>query len=366
MNELEQVVRAWEQATGPCLLASVVKTIGSTYRRPGARLLGDEAGWRAGGVSGGCLERDILGRGWWRTADGPTVVVYDSTTDEDDPAGGYGLGCQGQISVLLERVAPGADTGPLPFLRRCLQRRHKGVMATVIDGAAVGERVLVAPDGVAATTVRDPALAAAVESDARAVLAAGASCHRSYRQGEVFFEVVAPPRSLTVFGGGFDVPPLVELARLVGWRVTVVDGRPPRRRFPLADQVVTAPAASLPADLELGPDAAAVIMTHSYEQDRALLRVLLASPVGYLGLLGPRARTDRLLDELGAPPRDRARLHAPVGIDIGAEGPHQIALAILAELQATFAPSHHAADRVVKQSPALGASAAGSETTHAW
>ncbi|XXT20057.1 XdhC family protein [Sorangium sp. So ce429] len=155
---------------------------------------------------------------------------------------------------------------------------------------------------------------------------------------DVFLEVVRPPRSLVVFGGGHDAVPLVRLAKELGWHVTVADARAHharRERFPAADEVVVTDRASPLAGLAIPPEAACVIMTHSVEQDRALLRALSTVPVAYLGLLGPRRRAERLLAESGTRTFACASgLHSPIGLDLGGETPEEIALAILAEAQA--------------------------------
>jgi xanthine dehydrogenase accessory factor len=164
----------------------------------------------------------------------------------------------------------------------------------------------------------------------------------------VFFEVVVPPRALVVFGNGFDVLPLLELGKLVGWHVTVVETRPSlasNRRFAAADRRIFSPPAGLGEHLTLTADAAVVIMNHDYERDRAALAFALDSPAGYVGVLGPRSRTDRLLGQLDRPVShgDLERLHAPVGFDNGAEGPQELALSVVAEVQAHFKRPHAAA-----------------------
>jgi xanthine/CO dehydrogenase XdhC/CoxF family maturation factor len=285
----------------------------------------DGSGWLTGGISGGCLEGDVLRKAFWATSREPALLVYDSTPD-DDGHGGFGLGCHGTTTVLLERL--GREDAALSFLERCLRERRRGVMATVIEGAGLGQRVLLDAGGLV-STVSDPRLAGAVEAEARAALRSG----RSSWGARTFVEVIEPTRALTVFGGGFDVLPLVQLAKLLGWHVTVVNSRSTpvtQACRDLADRLVLGPR--LPADLPLGRGDAAVVMTHNFERDRALLAELLASPVGYLGVLGPRQRTERLLDELELTADER--LASPIGLDLGAEGPEEIALAVVAEVQA--------------------------------
>src|SRR5262244_2784476 len=130
MRELREIVEGWEalrQKSEQVVLATVVATRGSTYRRPGARLLLSTERWVAGGVSGGCLERDVLTKSWWRTADGPRLVIYDSTSADDEETWTFGLGCNGRVDVLLERLPPSGEAHPLDFIARCLETRRSGV-----------------------------------------------------------------------------------------------------------------------------------------------------------------------------------------------------------------------------------------------
>jgi len=357
MNELEQLVHAYaplEQRGEEAVLATLVKTSGSTYRRPGARMLMTEGRWLAGAISGGCLEGDLLRKAWWRTAGGqPTLVHYDSTTDADEEVRwGFGLGCNGTLDVLLERLTPGADANPLPFVRRWQVAREAGVLATVIraapdTAAQVGARLVWSGGAILASTLTDDSLRASVAEEARSALAKERSIHRTYRAGtiELFLEVCLPSRPLVIFGGGYDVLPLVQLARQLGWHVTVVDDKPSlaaRARLADADRILVVVAGELHR-LSLDGRAAVVIMTHNYDRDLEVLRRVLPSPVPYVGILGPRKRTDRLLQDLSRlgppPPTDAqlARLHGPVGLDLGAEGPVEIALSVVAEIQSALA-----------------------------
>ncbi|MCK7500214.1 MAG: XdhC family protein [Comamonadaceae bacterium] len=160
---------------------------------------------------------------------------------------------------------------------------------------------------------------------------------------EVFVEYLPPPLRLVVFGAGPDALPLVRQAKALGWHVSVVDGRPHHaraERFPLADAVLVAPPREAPAAAGVSERSAVVVMTHSYEQDKSLLRELLRSPPDYIGQLGPRSRTERMLAELaaeGAVPLEPAALHYPIGLDIGGETPEEIALAIVAQIKAVLA-----------------------------
>jgi xanthine/CO dehydrogenase XdhC/CoxF family maturation factor len=161
----------------------------------------------------------------------------------------------------------------------------------------------------------------------------------------VFRQTVAPPLALTVFGAGDDARPLVRLAKELGWYVTVADPRPAyatAERFPQADRRIVAPAAGLARSAVLEPGAAAVVMTHHYVHDVPVLRALLERPPAYVGLLGPKQRGERILADLareGVLPSAEtlARFHSPVGLDLGAETPDEVALSIIAEIQAALA-----------------------------
>ena len=352
LRELQDIVRGWSELRKrgqEVVLATVVAASGSTYRRPGARLLLSAERWIAGGISGGCLERDVLGKAWWRTREGPLVVTYDSTSADDEETWTFGLGCNGRVDVLLERLAPSGEAHPLDFIARCLEARRSGVMATVFRGGpdAVGRRLILDADGVRSDlppgrlrdVVREAAEAVAREGRTRSERIDGAAGPH-----EVLLEVVRPPRSLVIFGTGQDAVPLVRLAAALGFHLTVVSntsGGAPTELFQEADARLTASPAAVREKLVLEDDAAVVIMTHNLGHDRGYLRFALESACTYVGILGPRARTDRLLNELaedGFRPSEsrRAALYSPVGLHLGAEQPEEIALSILAEVEARF------------------------------
>jgi xanthine/CO dehydrogenase XdhC/CoxF family maturation factor len=354
LRELQDIVRGWSELRGQeVVLATVVAASGSTYRRPGARLLLSAERWIAGGISGGCLERDVLGKAWWRTREGPLVVTYDSTSADDEETWTFGLGCNGRVDVLLERLAPSGEAHPLDFIARCLETRRSGVMATVFRGGpdAVGRRLVLDADGVRSDlptgwlreVVREAAEAVAREGRTRSERIEGATGPH-----EVLLEVVRPPRSLVIFGTGQDAVPLVRLAAALGFHLTVVSntsGGAPADLFQEADIRITASPSAVREKVVLEDDAAEVIMTHNLSHDRGYLRFALESACTYVGILGPRARTDRLLSELaedGFRPTEsrRAALYSPVGLHLGAEQPEEIALSILAEVEARFSGSN--------------------------
>lgn len=357
MKELGAIVNAFEQArlSGTATaLATVVEVRGSAYRRPGARMLITEGGHTTGGVSGGCLERDVLLRARGAIQSGKTSLVTYDTTDDDDIEFGVGLGCRGVVRILIEPLPVAGEPFHLPFLEELIRRREPGVLVTVwrVEGpreVRAGSRLLLSSNGRLWDDIGNPELATRIEAEAREALRTGRSVSRCYRwpTGEVtaLLEFLRPPLPLVVFGGGPDAVPLVQLASELGWQVTVVDGRPSaanRARFPHADAVLLCRPEHVQEQVRLNSDTVAVVMTHHYLTDLRLLELLLHSPVRYLGLLGPKSRSERLLQELaqaGIVPNEaqRRRLHAPVGLDLGAETSEEIALAILAEIRAVLA-----------------------------
>ncbi|HEX8540006.1 MAG TPA: XdhC family protein [Cystobacter sp.] len=355
MRELSEVLTAYRAARAsgePLLLATLVRVEGSTYRRPGARMLMTGERQLAGGISGGCLESDVLRKALWRTEQGEAVVIqYDSRAD-DEFAFTMGLGCNGLVELLLERLE-GSRPHVLDFLERSQSERVAAAIATVVvsgtGGERVGARVMRDALGRTGASVQDEALRALLLEDLAQALASGRSGYQRRETDtcvvEVAIEVVAPPVPLVLFGTGFDVHPVVELAKNIGWHVTVVGTRPTgnlKTRFPRADAWVGARAGMTLDALNLDARTLAVLMTHNFTEDEELLSRLLPSPVRYIGVLGPRRRLERLLTTLegqGVRPTaaQLSRLYGPVGLDIGAEGADEIALSIVSELQAFVA-----------------------------
>jgi xanthine/CO dehydrogenase XdhC/CoxF family maturation factor len=352
MTELERILKACEDARSrgvASLLATVVHVQGSTYRRPGARLLLTEDGQSVGTISGGCLEKEVHRKAWWLTAAGkPAVVRYDTRSGEDAVME-FGLGCQGVVDVLLERLPANALPGEYERVVAAVRSRTPCVLATIVgdlDDPAlpVGERLFLGSDGVFASQQLQSRLPELL-TDARSAMTEGRSRGRCYEtNGEivrVFIEAIVPPPHLLIVGAGPDAVPVARLAKQVGWDVTVADGRSAYAnpaRFPHADRVVAVPAGELDRAIALDPRIVAVLMTHNLADDLAALRRLLASPVRYVGVLGPRSRTDALIADLAVDhPSWETRLHAPIGLDIGAEAPEEIALAIIAEIRAALA-----------------------------
>jgi len=361
MTDLENILPLWhalEDAGSDYVLATVVEVDGPSYRKPGARMLIAADGRRAGTVSGGCLEAEVAKRAFWLTESGPIVQRYSTAEDDGDMP--YGSGCGGVVYVLLERRATAASL--LTTLETAFHARLPLAIATTLDGANIAKRVF------AGSTVQGCVTEQNNAGSSAAILRnlAGLALERMQssdqrltingRETRVWVDYRAARPGLWVFGAGDDAKPLLRLARELGWFVSIADGRShlaTRERFPAADKVMALSisilretASSLFSDLKATD--AAVLLTHSFEQDSQILAGMFAREVQsvYVGVLGPQRRTLEVLAEaaklLGLPnPTQRAErwlahMHAPTGLDLGAETPAAIALSIIAEIQQTL------------------------------
>lgn len=343
-------------------------------------MLVTEDGQLTGAISGGCLEGDARLRARQAIVRRrPALVTYDSMDEEEDVEHGVSLGCQGVTQILLEPLDFDDLTNPLELLRACVQQDQPAVLLTGFSLSTntevqVGERLLLLRDGTSQGALNfEAGIAAQLLEHAKQTLHSGQSATADYDTVagtlRVFLEVIPPPVRVTVFGAGNDVQPLVRLAAGLGWQVRVVDGRPGQAtsaRFPEAEEVRVLSfdqLSNLPPSQQF-----ALLMTHNYHYDLAALRYLLPTATPYIGLLGPRKKADRLLAELeaeGLQPNQQLvpRLYSPVGLNIGAETAEEIALSIVAEMQAVlrgrFAGFLHQIDGPIhEQMPVLASSLA--------
>ena len=349
MTDLEHILPLWkelEAAGADYVLATVVAVEGSSYRRPGARMLLAQDGRRAGTVSGGCLEAEVAKRAWWLTAKGPVVERYSTLDDDGDLP--YGSGCGGVVYILLERRLTASPL--LHALKAAWEVRKPLAIATILSGPRMGERAFSGPTAGNATGpiqgMADEAFAERASSDRNASI--------DGQTARVWVDYRAARPGLWIFGAGDDAKPLVKLARELGWFVAVADGRShlvTQSRFGAADEIRVLKLSELlnPAgpSLPLLATDAAVLMTHSFEQDSHILAALVDDefrfPYAYVGVLGPQRRTREALVEAArlrgmAADSERvetwlAQLHGPTGLDLGADTSASIALSILAEVQ---------------------------------
>lgn len=334
MKELKDIAAALKVAPpggASPVLVTLVKVAGSAYSGPGARMLVLPDGSIAGTFGAGCFEQDLVGHAEKVRASGaPATVAYDLTVDDDKPWG-LGMGCRGKLDLLLEPLPPAATPESLAFLLEAARVRKAAAIATVFrtggdPSVALAARLLLRADGVAGGDFGSGPLRTAAKAAARQALSKRRSGFLTHPvaggEAELLIEFVPPPIALVAGGAGRDTAPLARMAAELGWDVHLLG----------KDE--------MPASLDART--AAVVMSHKLERDTALLAALLPSPCRYVGVLGSHSRTAEILAELGrrgqAPtPRQLAKLHSPTGLDVGAETPAEVALSIVAEIQAVFA-----------------------------
>ncbi|MGB7922586.1 MAG: XdhC family protein [Pyrinomonadaceae bacterium] len=364
MNEVRALVEAFDGANKrgeQCALATVVSVEGSSYRRPGARMLVCEDGATTGTISAGCLEADVIEHAKRVIKAGKAKLVeYNTASTSDEMAWGLGLGCNGIVRVLVEPLTPRSLY--VTALRRSCEANACAVsVATVYQHTpsgsapaaarvAIGARLFIDEGGEVGRENLSDEVASLIEGDVRMTARAESAGTRDYEVAggslKVFVETLLPPVQLVVFGAGHDALPVVELARGLGWQTEVVDpqARPVSlSRFAIADRVTLARPEEVGSRVRVTPRTLTLLMSHNYSHDLELLKFLLASPARYIGVMGPRKRTVRMLSELAAnedthilEETDSARLYSPAGLDIGANAPAEIALSIVAEMRAVL------------------------------
>lgn len=312
-------------------LATVVRVIGSAYRREGAKMVVREDGGSACMISGGCLEQEMIEMAMGILAKGqPSRAIFDYSEDKT-----WWPGCGGTVEVWVEPVQPGdllyrwLETGP---------EAEPSVLATVLGG---GEgRVWVRSDGSVEGEIAPLELHQATVRAARGMLAGGSRPTTRYvGEAEVFFDLSTPVPELVLLGAGHDAKPMANQALVLGFRVTVVDARPDLLAGFEGVQTIQAAPEEYPQKVVLSPRQNVIVMNHHLDIDRKALEHALRSPAHYVGVLGPSSRLERILEaarqEGFVPtPEQRARIRNPIGLDIGAESPEEIAVAALAEILA--------------------------------
>ena len=355
MKEIRDIIKAYDEAKKAgkqTALATVVHVEGSSYRRPGARMLIEDDGLLTGAISGGCLEGDALRKALMVMTEKRSKLVTYDTMDDDDAKFGVGLGCNGIIQVLIEPINDADTNNPIQYLRLVNKKRQTAVLVTLFSlqdkkGTQYGTCLLLKEDG----NVIDhtPVLKDVLLADASDALATQVSSFKNYISNDhdltAFIEVIKPPVSVIIIGAGNDVMPVVNMADILGWEATVIDGRAnyaKKERFASACQVLVSKPEKALEQITIDEHTVFLLMTHNYNYDKAMLVQLLQKNVSYIGMLGPKKKRERILNELkdeGISFTDHqlSVLHSPVGLDIGAETSEEIALSILSEIRAMFA-----------------------------
>lgn len=352
MKEFKAIVNEYKKldlTLRKVALATVVKVEGSSYRSPGARMLITDDGKWVGSISGGCLEGDALRKARQVMTSGEALVVTYDTREESNQNLGISLGCNGVIDVLIEPIDHADALNPITLFEKLILLNEPAVIATACkNDAFVGRRIIHTEKEQLANTLEHPDLENKVKKDVLQVFSSPQSKTIPYTSGElsteVFLELIQPSISLVIFGGGFDARPVSQLAHTMGWDVTVTDecvAHIAPLFFPEAQNLSLCHRDTFDQDIKVTTYTACVLMSHNYEYDRDVLKKLIKSEAPYIGILGPRKRFDKMQEEFH---RDGIyidqntlhKIHSPIGLDIGAETPDEIALSIVGEIQSKF------------------------------
>ncbi|WP_207533148.1 XdhC family protein [Desertivirga arenae] len=357
MREIGEIVRAFNQARHEnklTALATVVKVEGSAYRRPGARMLVTEDGVLTGAISGGCLEGDALKKALLVMHQKEAMLVKYDTSDDDDAKLGVGLGCNGIIHILIEPIDPDSENA-VTCLEKCLKKREHTVFVTLFNEEErkqrqTGSCLFIIDD----KTIQLSALQADLEneiiSESREALTSQISRISHFIDPDsagnltAFIEVIPPAVVLNIIGAGNDVIPLAKMGSLLGWNVNVIDGRAnllSKERFPTAKRLITSRSDEILSHLEPDRYTVFALLSHNYIYDLNVIKAILPLSIPYIGVLGPKKKLNRILQELKDEgleysADDLAKVYGPAGLDIYAETSEEIALSILSEIKAVL------------------------------
>lgn len=352
MKEIKQITEAYQNidfSKTKAALATVVRVEGSSYRRTGARMLVLESGEWIGGISGGCLEGDALKKARLAMSQNKATLITYDTTDDDPYQIGVGLGCNGIIDVLITPLDSQNPNNAVRQLQSCIDQRTPNLVVTVTGISKVHACIALGNvfrfDNETHFAANFPlfqlneSLIPAIQE----ALDTSKSISKEYILNDgtkltLFLEVIPPAIQLHVFGSNYDVYPMVKVAKELGWRVICVCN-PAKMHASLsemADAVV-----QKDHQPEIDNFTAAISMCHDYESDYRNMQMLLKTDIKYIGLLGPKKRTlkmyDRMTDEgISLTTEQEERIFSPVGLDIGAATPEEIAISVCAEIRAFF------------------------------
>lgn len=318
-DEILPTIAEWNRRGIKFVLATVVGVRGSTYRGLGARQLVATDGTMVGTVSGGCLDNELIAIAGEMGPNGAARLSEFDLTADDEAVWGWGIGCNGVTELLVEPAEAAAG------LARILDQSPMGILH-ILSGSELGRHRAIEED--------DPEWAAELAEALR-----DGRHRRVHRDGvDYLLEVISSPPRLVVCGAGHDAVPLVRLGKELGYEVTVVDDRRAfltRERFPEADRLIQCAPAELSERIDVDDRTAFVVMSHNYLRDVEFLGSLLGRGAAYIGCLGPGERLERMLKDLsarGQTPDPSDRIYGPAGLDLGADGPTEIAWSILAEI----------------------------------
>ena len=345
INLLIDAYRRLKQTPENVVLATIIETFGSTYQKAGAKMLIARDGELSGFLGGGCFEKDLMEQALSVFETGKTKAVFYDMRSPDDVIWGLGLGCNGAVRVLLQLLKSEDDFNPLNTFADAVEADTTGVLVTIFESGhpdiPAGNSIFL--PSFAIDDERPLATAPYIASARQTLLQRKPRIEAHVIDGhsiKAFYDLIQPSLQLLVLGAGADAVPVVRFAKSLGWRVTVVDHRPghiKQERFPQADRLLHLIPEDLAGNMELDQFNAMVLMTHNIEADERYLKEIANSRIPFIGLLGPMPRKNRLLQSLGVKATGiRDRVFGPVGLDIGAETPEEIALAIMAGIHAAM------------------------------
>ena len=356
MKEIREIINAYNKARKNekrLALATLVHLNGSSYRRPGARMIVDEEGQLTGAISGGCLEGDALRKAVFCIhTQIPKLVIYD-TSDEEDATIGIQLGCSGIIQVLFEPIDENDPLNPIELLKKAIHKRQNTVLVTLYapqikKGDTVGTSMLLEDSGEFHNNSTFQFVPETLLQDIKDTLTVKKSSFKSYQHNDntfnAFLSFISPPISLVIVGAGNDAIPLQSIAETLGWEVTIVDGRQTYakiERFSSACQIIVSKPEKVLQQIPIDEKTVFVLMTHNYNYDYAILKALLGKNIPYIGALGPKKKLDNMITDLKTEniflnERQKNILYGPVGLELGAETPAEIALSITAEIMSVM------------------------------
>jgi len=349
MKEISEILKAYSEAKlegKKTALATVVKVEGSSYRQPGARMLVTEDGLLTGAISGGCLEGDALRKALLSINQKQNKLVTYNTSNEDDAEVGLQLGCNGIVHILFEYINEEAENNPIQLLKQLELERKEAVIVTVFslkrNAFQIGTTLFFRKDSPVLNHNNE---VLNLIYDVKEVLKSKTSVVKNLQEengNEALIEYIKPSISLVIAGAGNDIQPLVKMAAVLGWRITIGEGRATHattKRFPKASQVSVVKPEQFLDNIIIDDQTYFLLMTHNYKYDLAVLKSLLLTNCHYIGILGPKSKFSRMLDDLllegiTVDEEQLSRIHSPVGLDIGAETSEEIALSIVSEIKA--------------------------------
>jgi xanthine dehydrogenase accessory factor len=344
-RQLLQAINDARSSGRKAAIATVVRVVGSAYRREGTKMLIDAEGGQVCMISGGCLEQEVGEVAKQVMESGKSVVQFFDLDEET--VWGLGLGCGGAVDVYIEPLGSGAEFQQWLGI---VQAQKAGALATILnvkEGSSFrkSSRLFMTEDGTISGNLGHDSLNTQVIQRAKEKMSQlyPRSEMRTYKANdeaiEVFLDVNVPPPELAIFGAGHDAMPLASYAHNLGFRVTVIDARHAfviPERFPNATLIRTHPS-GFAEKVTFTPRTYVVLMNHHLERDKESLAFALTANVPYIGVLGPRSRFERMLKSLedeGRPVREKdfPKIRNPIGVDIGADTPAEIAVSVMSEL----------------------------------